>query len=208
MTFNEFIQRYVGKATDYDGAYGAQCVDFVKLYLDKVFGVKAGAWGDAKCYWLNFEKHPELVKNFTKITNTPAFVPDEGDIVVWSGEISTKNNCGHIAIASGAGDKKCFYSYDQNWGQKKAQLVKHSYAAVYGVLRPKDQSKITGLKYFPRYSGKSASIAQALTDLGKPSNYSYRAQVAKANGIKGYIGTAKQNTEMLNLLKNGNLIEP
>lgn len=208
MNYNEFVKEYVGKATDYDGAYGAQCVDFIKLYLDRVFGIRAGAWGDAKCYWLNFGKHPELVKNFTKIKNTPQLVPAKGDIVVWSADVSANNNCGHVAIATGEGTTSWFCSYDQNWGAKKAQKVKHKYTAVYGVLRPIDQSKINGVKYFKKYTGKSTSIVQALTDIGAQSAYTYRAKIAKANGIKSYIGTAKQNTDMLDLLKAGKLIEP
>ena len=35
-----------------------------------------------------------------------------------------------------------------------------------------------------------------------------RKIIAKANGIEGYSGTAEQNTKMLNLLKQGKLINP
>lgn len=208
MTYDEFVKAYVGKATDYDGAYGAQCVDFIKLYLDKVFGIRAGAWGDAKLYWLHFKEHTELVKAFNRIENTPKFVPQKGDIVVWSGEISKSNDCGHVAIATGDGTTSWFKSYDQNWGEKAAREVKHRYKAVYGVLRPKDQSKITSVRFFKRYTGGSSSIAQALNEIGEPSGYTYRAKIAKANGITGYLGTAKQNMTMLSLLKAGKLIKP
>ena len=37
MNYKEFVNTYLGKATDYDGGYGVQCVDLIKLYLDKVF---------------------------------------------------------------------------------------------------------------------------------------------------------------------------
>ena len=33
MFYDDFIKRYAGKATDYDGAYKAQCVDLIKAYL-------------------------------------------------------------------------------------------------------------------------------------------------------------------------------
>ena len=46
MTFDSFVERYIGKAVDYDGVAGVQCVDLVKLYLYKVFGIRAGAWGN------------------------------------------------------------------------------------------------------------------------------------------------------------------
>ena len=143
MTYDEFVKAYNGKATDYDGAYGAQCVDLIKLYLNKVFGIKAGSWGNAKYYWINFDKHSELTKNFTKIKNTASFVPQKGDIMVWDG--NQGNGCGHVAICTGEGDTSKFYSYDQNWNGKAMHKVKHGYDNVYGVLRPKDQSKITGV---------------------------------------------------------------
>lgn len=142
MNYDEFVSTYNGKATDYDGAYGTQCVDLIKLYLNKVFGIKPGSWGNAKYYWLNFEKHSELVKNFTKIKNTASFVPQKGDIMVWDGDKG--NGAGHAAICTGDGTTSYFYSYDQNWNVKAMKKVKHDYRDVYGVLRPKDQSKITG----------------------------------------------------------------
>lgn len=146
MKFDGFVKKFLGKKTDYDKACGVQCVDLAKQYLYSVFGIKAGSWGNAKEYWLDFNSHSALTRKFIKIKNTPDFVPKKGDIVVWNGDISSKNDCGHIAIATGEGNTSYFYSYDQNWGSKEMKKVKHSYKAVYGVLRPKDQSKITTKK--------------------------------------------------------------
>lgn len=142
MTFDSFISKYFGQEIDYDGVSGVQCVDFVKLYLDNVFGIKAGAWGNARDYWTDFDIREPLKKNFTKISNTPDFVPEKGDIVVWNGDISSKNDYGHIAVASGEGNTSYFYSYDQNWNGKAMKKIKHNYIALYGVLRPKDKSNI------------------------------------------------------------------
>jgi N-acetylmuramoyl-L-alanine amidase CwlA len=64
------------------------------------------------------------------------------------------------------------------------------------------------VNYFPKYNGNSASIAYALATVGAKSTYAYRKEIAKANNIKLYVGTAKQNTTMLNLLKQGKLIKP
>jgi N-acetylmuramoyl-L-alanine amidase len=62
--------------------------------------------------------------------------------------------------------------------------------------------------YFNKCNAKYTSIVDALKDLGINSSYSYRKKIAAANKISGYIGTAKQNTQMLNLLKQGKLIKP
>ena len=142
MNYNDFIKKHNGKGADFDGRYGVQCVDLVKSYLKEVFGITAGYWGDAHAYYDGFNSHKELTTNFTRIKNTPDFVPKKGDIVVWSSKLN--NGPGHIAIANGEGNTKYFYSYDQNWTGRhdKCTLVKHNYNCVLGVLRPKNQSKI------------------------------------------------------------------
>ena len=82
MNYSEFIIAYSGKSFDYDGVSGVQCVDLIKMYLDKVFGIKAGAWGNAKDYYENFNNLP-LKNSFDRIANTASFVPQQGDIAVW-----------------------------------------------------------------------------------------------------------------------------
>lgn len=62
--------------------------------------------------------------------------------------------------------------------------------------------------YYPRYYGNTASIVTALNSLGINSSFANRKIIAKANGITLYVGTAAQNTRMLNLLKLGKLIKP
>ena len=59
--------------------------------------------------------------------------------------------------------------------------------------------------YYPRYTGTSASIVVALNAIGINSSYATRKLIAKENGITGYVGSAKQNTQMLALLKCGKL---
>ena len=55
--------------------------------------------------------------------------------------------------------------------------------------------------YYPRYTGTSTSIVAALNAIGVNSSYANRKLIAKENGITGYVGSAKQNTQMLALLK-------
>lgn len=59
--------------------------------------------------------------------------------------------------------------------------------------------------YYPRYTGTSTSIVAALNAVGVNSSYANRKLIAKENGITGYVGSAKQNTQMLALLKAGKL---
>ena len=58
MNYDQFIKEYNGKSFDYDGVAGVQCVDLIKMYVDKVFGIKPGSWGNAKDYYENFNNLP------------------------------------------------------------------------------------------------------------------------------------------------------
>ena len=66
-------------------------------------------------------------------------------------------------------------------------------------------SSLPGKKetYYPAYSGKKTTLAPALAGIGVNSSYAFRCRIAAANSIKGYIGTAAQNTHMYNLLVAG-----
>lgn len=61
--------------------------------------------------------------------------------------------------------------------------------------------------YFPKYTGNSTSIVDALKSVGaKDTSKIYRTRIANSNGILGYRATSSQNLTMLNLLKQGKLI--
>lgn len=91
--------------------------------------------------YTNFDNQPTK-KYFTKIANTPSFVPKKGDIVVWGKSLNGED--GHVAIATGEGNTKYFYSYDQNWLGRNDPCTRiyHNYNHVLGVLRPKNQNVI------------------------------------------------------------------
>lgn len=71
----------------------------------------------------------------------------------------------------------------------------------------KDRKKNTKVTYYKKYTGRSVSFVDALNGAGIKSTFANRVKIAKANGIKAYIGTSKQNTKLLNLLKAGKLIK-
>lgn len=155
MNYNEFIKKYLGKSIDYDGVSGVQCVDLIKLYLDKVYNIKVGSCGNAKDYFMNFDKLP-IKNSFEKIVNTANFVPAQGDICVWGSIIS---KYGHVSIATGEGDTKYFYSYDLNWSSKNVKKVLHSYKGFLGVLRYKGSEEI--MKTYKNGSTKEEVFADS-----------------------------------------------
>jgi N-acetylmuramoyl-L-alanine amidase len=62
--------------------------------------------------------------------------------------------------------------------------------------------------YFNKYTGNTQSLTDALKSIGEQSSFAYRSKIAKKNGITSYLGLARQNLKMLDLLKQGKLMKP
>ena len=142
LSFAEWVKKYIGKKTDYDGVYGVQCVDLIDCYIDKVLGLKKGFWGNARFWWTNRNTSKWLKDNFKFVT--PTYKNGElkkGDI-----GIRTSGTYGHIFVIAEPTAKGKIKYYDQNADGKGAAMTlrEKPYTAQYinGVLRPKDQSKI------------------------------------------------------------------
>ncbi len=195
-TYKEFIKNHLGRGVDVDGTAGVQCVDLIKAYLSEVFGIKAGSWGDARYYYERFKDkswggYNKMNKAFVRIENTPDFVPQKGDICVWGPDVSSSHNSGHISIANGTGNTSYFYSHDQNWNGKPMKAVKHSYKAFYGVLRPRNQSLITG-----EGSGRYVVTASALNVRNGPGTTYARGSLLQ-NGTEVEVIAQKGNWSQL-----------
>lgn len=91
----------------------------------------------------------------------------------------------------------------KNWGYCPYITYEVEKAEPKPAKAPTADSK----SYYKKYAGKSVSIVDALNAIGVNSSYVNRKKIAKANGIKLYVGSAKQNTKMLDLLKKGKLVK-
>ncbi len=78
----------------------------------------------------------------------------------------------------------------------------------YCLISKATQTTSNSTSCFPKYTGSSVSISEALKSLGYDGSYDYRCQIAAANNISNYSGTPSQNTTMLNSLKAGTLKKP
>ena len=87
-------------------------------------------------------------------------------------------------------------------GQERKDRLGSRYAEVQArvneILAPKGN-------YLSNTNYRGVSIVDALKEIGIDSSYSYRSKLAIVNGITNYIGSAEQNTQLLNLLKQGKL---
>jgi CHAP domain./Cpl-7 lysozyme C-terminal domain./N-acetylmuramoyl-L-alanine amidase. len=143
MTFDEYFKKYNGVGIDFDGQYSYQCFDLANDYAVKVLGAKPFIGMYAYEIYTNFNNQPSK-DMYKRIANTPEFVPKKGDIIVWSKALN--GTAGHVAICDGVGDTTYFYSYEENWDgmNHPTERVRHNYNYILGVLRPKDQTQITG----------------------------------------------------------------
>lgn len=208
MTLDKFVITHkVGESYDYAGGYKGECVSLVKRYIRDVLCFTPQSIGNAKEYWL--KRNGSYIKAHFK----PVSKPKRGDLFV-----RTSGTYGHIGIVLSAGDTT-YYTIEQNKGGCRVVTNElRKYESDYHFLRPLNQTNIgadrtvptqsTKVAYFKAYKGKSDSLVDALEAVGAKSDFTYRKKIAKANGIKTYIGTASQNTKLLDLLKKGKLIKP
>lgn len=137
MDYDGFLNRWLGKAIDWDGVYGPQCVDLICEYLSDNNKRQCIAWANAKD-WAN---HPAMRSDFDWTDNNPNDfnqIPSRGDIIVWGGGLPNSGGYGHIAIwdmVTGAGR---FQSLDQNWGGQYVHFVpNHNWDYILGWWTPK-----------------------------------------------------------------------
>lgn len=185
MTFDEYFGKVNGKGIDFDGNYGVQCFDLANDYAVKVLGCKPFIGLYAYEIYTNFAAQPSAAR-FTRIPNTPDFVPLKGDIMVWSKTLN--DTAGHVAICTGEGDTSWFKSYDQNWTglNDKCTKVQHTYNNVLGVLRPKDRSNITAKAVETvKVKGIDVSMHQGVIDFAKVKAAGVKFVIIRCNNWNG-----------------------
>lgn len=94
MRLYQFVEKYKGKKVDFDGKYGAQCVDLFRQYAKEVWETPPteGVEG-AKDLYLNYDKMPKHKKYYQKINKNEI---KSGDVVIF--DATPTNKFGHVAI--------------------------------------------------------------------------------------------------------------
>jgi len=85
-----------------------------------------------------------------------------------------------------------------NWNQFKSKLNDTTST----VSKPKPSTP-TPSKPTGKGDMKTTSIVTYLNSIGENSTFTHRSKLAQQYGIKGYTGTAAQNTKLLSLLRGG-----
>lgn len=86
------------------------------------------------------------------------------------------------------------------------------YNRIAGYGRPKYSNTPAAVPsntsdYYPKYTGTSNSISDALKSLGIDNSKANRTAIASKNSIPNYKGTSAQNIQLLTLLKQGKLLK-
>lgn len=105
----ERLKWYVGRYIDFDGYHGAQCMDLAVDYVYWATNGKLRLWGNAVDSILN-----DLGKYGKVIKNSKNFVPQVGDIAVWT-QAPAHPLYGHIGIVYGDVNINTCTMLDQNW---------------------------------------------------------------------------------------------
>lgn len=202
MTFDEFIKKYTGRETDFDGAFGSQCVDLYRFYVRDVLELpQSPPIPGAADIWNTID-----TDLFEKISNTPSGVPEKGHIVVWNKKAG--GGFGHVAIFI-EGDINKFKSFDVNWPVGSlAHIQDHTYKNVIGWFRPKnimqpieDTQKIIDQLRKERDDGHNAhvsdlkTISETLPNIAPDS--SVETILSSIRGMKGRELTLKSKVAKL-----------
>lgn len=189
MKWSAWVKKYNGKKTDYDGAYGVQCVDLADCYIAECLGLNIGFFGNAKYWWTNRNKSTWLKNNFDFIT--PNYKNGElkkGDI-----GIRTSGTYGHIfVIAEPTKNGKVKY-YDQNatGNGDKMTLREKTYnsSTVNGILRPKNQKNLKEAKVYKTVKANGGLFAYS--SLNSSTAYTIIPNGTKVEVVTVSAGTKK-----------------
>lgn len=131
----ERLKWYVGRYIDFDGAYQAQCMDLAVDFIWWATNGKYRMWGNA------IDAVNDRVNNYGKYAtvhkNTKDFLPQVGDIAVWTKK-PAHEVYGHIGIVYGNITLDTCTMLDQNWDgdpSRPAKLRTDDYRGVTHFVR-------------------------------------------------------------------------
>lgn len=127
MTLTQFIKTNQGKKVDFDGKYGAQCVDLYRAYCRDVLDIQqTPAVAGAK----DIITKPGVLE-VTRDSTLADY--SRGDVLVW--DATSSNKYGHVAILVAVYNTKYFIVFEQDgFKQDGARLAFRSREGLLGCL--------------------------------------------------------------------------
>lgn len=119
----------------------------------------------------------------------------------------TTSNEAQVLEKSGLFNTRVSYKSGMNLYAGDVLVTKekgHTVIVVTGVSRD-----LAVNQYYPKPSVEQTSIVDGLRSVGeRDTSFNHRKEIAKANGIKNYSGSATENSTLVKLLNEGKLIKP
>jgi len=141
-TLQEIAEKWLNKTVPYPvpdpHKLQGQCVQFIRFCLRDYYDVPD--WlpvyqAKAANFWTQYENDKAMREYWDKYPNTPAFIPQEGDICIWN--TNKGGGYGHIGIVYGK--KQSVLSMEcleSNWKPPlKVSVNTHNYDDVLGFFR-------------------------------------------------------------------------
>lgn len=125
-----FVAKYKNKYVDFDGAYGAQCVDLFNFYNRDVVGV--GFISVNSAYQL-YSAAP--ASKYDKLPGSAS--PRKGDVAIWASNKPYSLGHGHVAIVLSAPSSSTLSVLEQNVQGSATVVRTESRAYLIGYLRPR-----------------------------------------------------------------------
>ncbi len=145
MTYQQFINKYVGTKQDFDRNNDVQCVDYPRLYVEEVWGMTSSRFNDIGGAVDAYIDYPTSLINGRSdlvelIKNRPDNTPQQGDIVVFNTNMG--GGYGHIAIVNSATLDKVYVTEQNKYGNNDAIMGgEYEYTNVLGWLRKKPENQ-------------------------------------------------------------------
>lgn len=168
-----WAESQVGKSLDYDGAYGAQCVDLIAYYYQYLGTTTPG--GNAYQYCTN-----SLPTGWKRITNYNGYTPNPGDICVWGSNAGGNGKYGHVAIVV-SGNSSSIKTVDQNYLEnRKTDYHSWTTSQVTCFIRPDFKAPVPIISPKQCVSDGDYHIVSALNN-SYGLNIAYNSTAACAN---------------------------
>ena len=185
---HDYMNKLKGYWWDFDGAFGAQCFDLANMYWNYLTGGRLAGY---------YAKDIPTANNFNGLAtvhkNTPNFLPQKGDIVIFHGGYG--GGAGHVAIVWSA-NLNSFVSLDQNWyggaqnnPPEVAQLITHYYDNPMYFIRP-------------HYKATASTVSKVKDKVTKPSTSKAKGKkilIAAGHGLSdpGAIGNGTNERDFI-----------
>ena len=206
---NDISNLYVGKVIKQgevyysQGSWGNATGDHIHLAVGKGKFTGSGWYKNSYGYWC-INNQIDVYKGLFLYDKVKVINGLYNWVKTSTFTTSSDNNVETYTVVKG----DTLWSIAKRFGTTVDELVRLNNIKNRNLIYIGQVLKIKGnVDYYPKYTGNTISIVDALKSVGVNSSYDNRANIARKNGIINYIGSASQNLRLLQLLKEGKLIK-